>query len=262
MRIGLVTGRDFTEQDDLKSQRVVILNETAARRFWPGQNPLGRKLTGRGQEATVIGVVKDGKYRALNEPPRPFMYLSYQQGVWDLNLGVAVRTIGNPLELATTLRREVRALDTGVEVWALISGEDFTQAAFLPQRMATVLLVILGAVAVALAVIGIYGVMAYDVNQRTHEIGVRMALGAKVTDVICLVLGKGLTLAALGTAAGLAGAIALTRLLASFLYGVSPFDFATFGGITLSLGLVSLLACYIPARRAASVDPMVALRYE
>ena len=173
-----------------------------AKRFWPGLDPVGRKFTiwGGQRELTIIGVAKNGKYRFLNEPPKPFMYFAYQQGVWDLNLGVALRTEGNPLTFASALRKEIHALDPGVEVWASIAMTDFIQAAFMAQRIVSTLLAALGVVALVLAAMGIYGVMAYVVSQRTHEFGIRLALGASAGRVIQLVLSQGMRLAALGLA--------------------------------------------------------------
>jgi len=228
MQIPLLEGRDFTEQDDEKSSLVGIINETMAKRFWPGQNPVGRKFHMWRGDVTVVGMVKAGKYRSLNEPPKCFFYLAYQQGVWDLNLGVGVRTEGDPRLFAQVLRDRVHALDPGVEVWALLTMVDYVQAAFLAQRITSIMLTGLGLVALILAAMGIYGVMAYVMNQRTHEIGIRMALGARIRDVIGLVLQEGLWLTGWGVLAGLAGALAVTRWLANFLYGVSPFDPLTF----------------------------------
>jgi len=241
---------------------VAIINETMAKRFWPGQNPIGRKFTARGVSRTVIGIAKAGKYRSLNERPQGFMYLPYQQGVWDRNLGVAIRTEANPASLAGVLRRDIRALDAGVEAWAMLTMADYVQAAFLAQKIAATLLIALGMVALALAAMGIYAVMAYVVSQRTREFGVRMALGAQAGDVLKLVMSQGLLLAALGLGVGLLGALVVTRLLTSFLYGVNPFDPAVFAGVAALLALVALAACYLPARKATRVDPMITLRYE
>lgn len=262
--IRLLAGRDFTDQDDDAQARVAIINETMAKRFWPGQDPVGRKFSiwGGSRELTVVGVARDGKYRFLDEPPKSWVYFAYQQGSADMNLGVALRTDGNPVTFANTLRAEIRALDPGVEVWTVIPMADYVQAAFMPQRIVSTLLVALGFVALVLAAMGIYGVMAYVVSQRTHELGVRMALGAQAGDVLRLVLGQGMRLAASGTVVGLAGALALARLLTNFLHGVSPFDPATFVVVALGLTIVTLLACMLPAWRATRVDPCEALRYE
>jgi ABC-type antimicrobial peptide transport system permease subunit len=182
--------------------------------------------------------------------------------VWDLNLGVALRTEGNPLTFAGALRREVHALDPGIEMWNSIAMTDFVQAAFLGQKIVSTLLAALGMVALVLAAMGIYGVMAYVVSQRTHEMGIRLALGASAQRVIQLVLSQGMKLTAWGLALGLIGAVALSHSLTNFLYGVSPFDLLTFVGVVLTLAAVSLAACFVPAWRAARVDPMTALRSE
>jgi predicted permease len=262
MKIPLLAGRDFTEQDDEKAPRAAIINETMAKRFWPGQDAVGRKFKENGRITTVVGVAKDGKYRSLNEPPRCFFYLPYRQGVWDMNLGICVRTAGDPAMLAGALQREIHQLDSRVEIWATLPMTDYIQAAFVAPALASRLLSWLGVVALTLAAMGVYGVMAYVVSQRTQEFGVRMALGAGAPDVLRLVLKEGLVLASSGIAVGLALALIVTRLLASFLYGVSPFDLVTFVGVPVMLGIVTLLACWLPAHRATRVDPMTALRAE
>jgi predicted permease len=262
LKIPLLAGRDFTDQDDATRARVAIINETMARRFWPGQDPLGRTFTiwGGQRELTVIGVVKDGKYRFLQEAPKPFVYFAYQQGAWDLNLGIAVRTEAEPLAFAGTLRQAIRAVDPGVEVWALLAMTDYIQAAFLGQRIVSTLLTALGLVALFLAAMGIYGVMTYLVSQRTHEVGIRLALGASAGGVMQLVVGEGMRLVGVGLGLGVLGALALSRSLASFLYGLPPFDPVILGTVAVVLTLASLTACLVPAWRAARVDPMVALR--
>jgi predicted permease len=262
--IPLVAGRDFTDADDANRPRVAIINETMARRYWPGQDPVGRKFLvwGGQRELTVVGVAKDGKYRFLSEPPKAFVYFAYQQGVWDLNLGVALRTEGDPLAFAGALRERVHALDPGVELWAVQAMTDFVQASFLPQKIVSRLLVALGTVALVLAAMGIYGVMAYVVSQRTHELGIRMALGATAAAVTRLVLSQGMRLTLFGLGLGLLGAVSLSHLLRNFLHGISPFDPLTFLGVSAVLTAVGLAACAVPAWRAARLEPMTALRQE
>jgi predicted permease len=262
MKIPLVAGRDFTEQDDDRAPGAAIINQTMAMRFWPGQDPIGRKFKEAWRMMTVVGVAKNGKYRSLNESPRCFFYVPYRQGVWDLNLGVCVRTSGDPASLASTLQREIHKLDPRVEVWASMTMTDYIKAAFLAPVLASRLLSWLGIVALALAAMGVYGVMAYAVGQRTQEFGVRMALGAGPVDVLGLIFREGLTLAVAGIAVGLILAVAATRLMAGFLIGISPFDPATFVGVPVLLGAVSLLACWLPARKATRVNPIDALRAE
>ncbi len=262
MRIGMIDGRDFTDQDANPEDWVVIVNEAVARRFWPEESALGRRVSLLGRAATVVGVVKTGKYRSLSEPPKMFVYLPYQQGVWDLNLGVVLRTESDPLGLVGAVREEIRALDGEVEVWATSALEDYVEAAFVAHRMAATLLILLGGVALVLSAMGIYGVMAFVVSQRTHEIGVRMALGAQTGDVLWMVLREGMRLGLVGAGLGLLGTLAVGRLLANFLYGVSPFDPWTFLLVAAVLGGVILLACLLPAQRATRVDPLEALRYE
>ncbi len=210
----------------------------------------------------VVGIARTGKYRSLNEPPRPFFYLPYRQGIWDLNLGICVRTVNDPAMLACALQREIHQLDPRVEVWATLPMTDYIQAAFVAPVLASRLLSWLGLVALTLAAMGVYGVMAYAVGQRTQEFGVRMALGADTGDVLGLIFREGLVLGVAGIAVGLVLAVAATRLMGGFLIGISPFDPATFVGGPVLLGAVTLLACWLPARRATRVDPMVALRSE
>jgi predicted permease len=262
MRIPLVEGRDFTEQDARPDDWVVIVNEVVARRFWAGESAVGRRVTVMGRAATVVGVAKAGKYRSLSEPPKMFVYLPYQQDVRDLNLGVVLRAEKDPQGLIAAVRGEIHALDGEVEVWATGTLTDYIEAAFVAHRMAATLLVLLGIVALVLAAMGIYGVMAFVVSQRTHEIGVRMALGAQSEDVLRLVLREGMRLGLAGVGLGLLGTLAVGRLLSNFLYGVSPFDPWTFLFVAGLLSGVMLAACLVPARRATRVDPLVALRYE
>jgi len=262
MGIPLVAGRDFNDADDAGAQDVVIVNEHFARKFWPGQDPVGRKFLTAGRERTIVGVAKAGKYSQLNEAPKAFFYLPYRQYVPDLDLSIAVRTRTEPLASADLVRQTVRELDPGVDVWGMLPMTGHIQGALFAQRIASDLLSSLGAVALVLAAMGVYAVMAQSVGQRTQEFGVRLALGATAGDVLRLVLSQSMRLVLLGALAGLALAAALTRLLANFLYGVSPFDPLTFLAVPALLGLVALLACWLPARRATQVDPVTALRAE
>jgi predicted permease len=262
LRIPLVAGRDFTDADDATTTPVAIVNEYFAHRFWPGQDAIGRRFRTGGVWRTIVGVAKAGKYNHLDEGPWCFFYLPYQQGVPDLDLSLCLRTSGDPTALANTLRQTMRNLDPGVELRQTMPLAAYSSLVLFPQRMASSLLILLGAVALILAAMGVYAVMAYAVGRRTQEFGVRLALGASRGDILRLVLGQGLVLAGIGVAAGLLLALAGTRFLASFLYGVSPFDAATLVAMPLVLGLVALLACYVPARRATQVDPIIALRAE
>ena len=262
LRIPLVAGRDFTDADDATSAPVAIVNEYFARRFWPGQDAIGRRFRTGGVWRTIVGVAKAGKYNHLDEGPWCFFYLPYQQGVPDLDLSFCVRTQGDPSAFANTLRQTLREMDPGVAVLQTLPLAAHASMVLFSQRMASSLLIILGAAALVLAAMGVYAVMAYAVSQRTQEFGVRIALGASARDVLRLVLGRGLLLAAGGVAAGIVLAFAMARLMAGFLYGVSPFDPLIFLGVPSFLALVALLACYLPARRATRVDPVEALRSE
>jgi predicted permease len=262
LRVPLVAGRDFTDADDAKSERVAIVNEAFAARFWPGRDPLGRRFRTRGEWRTIVGVTRTGKYNRLDEPPWPFYYLPDQQGVSDLDLSLAVRPTGDPNAVARAVVGAVRGLDARVEPLRTLPLRSHVEAVFFPQRMASGLLLLLGAVSLALAALGVYGVMAHAVAQRTQEFGVRLALGATPREVLGLVLGQTLGLTAAGVVSGLVLSLAMARLVAGFLHGVSPFDPATYVAVPVFLAVVGLLASGLPARRATRVDPVVALRYE
>ena len=262
VRLPLVEGRDFMPRDDTNALGAVIVNEAIVRRFWPGQSPVGRRITIFGnREMVVVGVARNAKYRRLNEPASGFFYLPLEQ-FYRPNMNVHVRTAANPLVLADAVRREVRALDASVQPAITVPLSEVTDFAVLTHRVAASVLTVLGATALLLAMMGIYGVMAFTVSQRRREIGIRMALGAAKADVLRLVMTNGARLALLGMAAGLVAAVAMTRLLSSLLVGVGTLDLLTFLNASVLLLAVALLACWLPARRAAKVDPMVALRYE
>lgn len=263
LRIPLVAGRDFTDRDDQNAPPVMIVNETMAAKYWPGLDPIGRKVrTWRG-DATVIGVARAGKYRTLTEAPQTFLYLPYQQGAWDLNLGVVLRApSGDPRALLGTLRQEIAVLDPGVAVWSTLPMAEHVEAAYLGNTIALTLLSALGVLALLLAAMGIYGVMAYTVGQRVPEIGVRMALGARAGDVARMVIRDGLRLLALGLALGTGLAWIFGLVLSRALPGVSATDLPAFLGVAALLTVVAVLACWLPARRAARVNPLEALRAE
>jgi predicted permease len=262
LRLPLVSGRDFTDGDDAKAAKVAIVNEAFAQRFWPGKDPIGRQFRTGDTVRTIVGIAKTGKYNQLNESPWGFFYLPYLQGVSDLDLSLCVRTQGDPSAFSNSLREAIREIDPGVELLQTMPLAVHSGMVLFPQRMASSLLLLLGLVALVLAAMGVYAVLAYAVSQRTQEFGVRIALGANSRDILRLVMGRGLILASAGVAIGIGCALALTRLMVGFLYGVSPFDLGTFVGIPVLLGLIALLACYLPARRATKVDPIVALRAE
>ncbi len=250
----------------------MIVNETLARRFFPGQDPIGRRIRVQSfgpevpaddpsQWLEVVGIARDVRHYGLARPPEPELYFPYRQGPMDL-VCLAVRTTQDPEALGKSLREAVWAIDADQPVLGLMSLERLAAESVTLQRVSTHLIGFFAAVALLLAALGIYGVMAYAVTQRIPEIGVRVALGASARQVLGLVLREGMGLATLGAAVGLAASLALTRLLSSLLFGISATAPASFAGVLLLVATAAFLACFIPARRAMRVDPMVALRYE
>lgn len=261
LRIPILRGRSFTEQDRADSAPVAVIDETLARRHFPGEEPIGKHLSVWGASREIVGVVGEARYGSLGDKPSPHVYLPYTQMTWG-GMTLFVRSGLDPAALTPAIRREVQAIDPDQSLYDVkMLGESLSESVA-PRRHASALLGGFAALALVLAAVGLYGVMAYSVAQRTHELGVRVALGARSADVLKMVLGQGMLLVLIGTVVGLAAAAALTRLIESLLFGVSPTDPATFMVIVLLLVLVSLLACYIPARRATRVDPLTALRYE
>ncbi|MGA9772667.1 MAG: ABC transporter permease [Blastocatellia bacterium] len=263
MGIPLIKGRYFDERDIKGAPEVVIINEELARRFWPDQDPLGKRVQrgGKGPWRTVIGVVRDEKEFSLENEPPITLFHSIEQ----FNIGsryLVARTSSDPVQMSAAVTEEIRALDPELPVYDLSTMQQRLYDALARRRFAMFLLGVFAAFAVVLAAIGIYGVMTYWVNQRTHEIGIRMALGAGRRNILQLVIGQASVLVSVGIAAGLAGAFALTRVMSSLLFGVSATDRFTFIVISLLLGAIALLASFIPARRATRVDPMIALRHE
>ncbi len=260
----LLEGRDFVERGAENNQREAVINEAFAHRFWPGQSAIGKRFSfesAAGPWFEIVGVMRDGKYFSLSEDPTPFVYsnLRLESGNY---LTLVVRTASEPQGLIGSLRTQFQQLDANLPVYGVKTMIEHMDLPLFPARVAATLLGSFGVLALILAAIGIFGVMSYSVSQRTREIGIRMALGANAGAILKLVVGHGLRLIVLGMAIGLAGAFAGTRMMSALLYGVSATDAATFGVIAVLLISVALLACYLPARRAAKVDPMVALRYE
>jgi putative ABC transport system permease protein len=267
MGIPLLSGREFDDRDVRDSTPVVIVNETFVRRFFADEEPLGKRFV-YGQPGpdnnnwiTIVGVVGDMRRTGFDRPVRPETFLPQSQNPSG-TLTIVARSAGDPVALSNTLRSEVWAIDNDQSVYDLKSMDQTLSEMSSQRRFNMLLLGIFAALALTLAAVGIYGVMSYSVAQRTHEIGVRMALGARGTDVLGMVVRRGMVLAFAGIGAGLIGAAALTRLLSSLLYGVSATDPLTFVVIPIVLAAVALGACFVPARRATKVDPMVALRYE
>ena len=263
MGIPLLKGRDFIERDRGDAVRVGIINETMARRFWPDEHPLGKHLRIDDNDpwTEIVGVVADVKHLGLDSQSRPEFYVPYFKDPWPF-MTVVVHSGSGTTSLANAMRNEVWAVDKDLPVPDIKSMEQLLSDSVARRRFNMLLLGIFGGVALVLAAVGIYGVMSYSVTQRTHEIGIRMALGANQSAVLKLVVGQGMTLALVGVGIGLAAAFALTRVLTSLLFAVGATDPATFVILSTLLAGVALAACLVPARRAMKVDPMTALRYE
>ena len=262
--IPLLRGRDFNAQDREGAPGVVIVNETFAKRYFPNQDPLGQRVSLNGAQGPwleVVGLARDGKYVTLGEAPAPFLYQPLQQR-HESGMVLLVRTNGDPAEIIPAVRREVQTIERNLPLANARLMTEMLSTSLFPARMGAVLLGVFGLLALVLASVGLYGVMSYSVARRTKEIGIRMALGAQSTDVLRLVLRESMTLVGAGMLLGLLAAFAATRLLAGFLYGISPTDPAAFIGIAVLLALVAIIASLVPARRAAKVDPLVAFRYE
>jgi putative ABC transport system permease protein len=262
MGIPLRAGRSFNELDVKSAPAVVIIDESLAHREFPGENPIGKHL--RFWKATweIVGVVGGARYWDLSGGPVPHMYFSYLQVNWH-SMSLVVRgQSGDPMQFAAPIRAELAAVDSNQPIHSFKTLKATVSDLVAPQRFTTLLLAGFAVLSALLSAIGIYGVMSYSVTQSTREIGVRMALGAQPGSVLRLVVGKGMVLALTGIAIGLAGSYWLTRLMATLLFEVKPTDAMTFASVSFGLLAVALIACYIPARRATKVDPMVALRYE
>ncbi|MBI2426135.1 MAG: ABC transporter permease [Candidatus Hydrogenedentes bacterium] len=266
LQIPLLQGRDFGPQDQADTVPTVIVNEKMAAAFWPGEDPIGKRLRLSFQEPgdpwkEIVGVVGNVYHQGLDQPYLPEMFVPFSQSLSG-KMTVVARTQGDPYAAIPTIRRLVAEVDPQIPISSAMSMEQIMYTALWQRRFTTILFTILAAVALTLSAIGVYGVINYSVSQRTHEIGIRMALGAQAADVRWLVVRKGLVLALIGVVLGLPLAVALSFVLAGMLYGISHFDPLTFAGVAFLLLLVAASASYLPARRATRVDPMIALRYE
>jgi putative ABC transport system permease protein len=261
--IPLLQGRLFAAEDQAQTPAVVVINQTMAQRYWPNQDPLGKQIKFPSDDsvATVIGVVGDAKQFWLDEEQRPQIYDTYSQdpGIFAT---VVIRTSVEPLSLSEPVRRAIWQVDPDQPLWKVRTVEFLLERSTADRKFLMALMGIFASLALILTILGLYGVISYLVNQRTQEIGIRMALGAQMRDVMGMVLRQGMALVLAGVGLGLAAAWVLTRLIARLLYQVSATDPLTFGSISFLLITVALIACYIPARRATKVDPLVALRYE
>jgi putative ABC transport system permease protein len=268
MQIPLKSGRDFQSHDfDPNAPLVGIINDEMARQYFPNENPLGKRVRWARnptvQWIEIVGVVGDVKHFGLDLPEQPALYSPYTQiNPWKRWMTFAVRTQGDPAAVTQAVKEQIWKVDAQLPITRVQTMNEVAAASFDARRFNMLLLTLFAGLALVLAAVGVYGVMSYAVTQRTHEIGIRMALGAQVGNVMRLVMKSGLAIAMVGVAIGLAGAFALTRLMRTLLFAVEPTDKATFAGVSICLLLIALAACYIPARRAAKVDPLLALRYE
>jgi putative ABC transport system permease protein len=264
MGIPVLQGRSFAQQDDAQAGRVIIINAALARRYFPGESPIGRKIGiyfKNGRQREVVGVVGDAWHTGLDKESPPQVYVPFGQNPSQyLNLVVHSEVESGPLVAA--VRGVVRSIDKDQPIDRITTMPELLSQSVAQPRFYTGLLTSFAVIAFAMASLGIYGVTSFSVTQRTHEFGIRIALGADPRDVLKLALGKGLRLTLIGLAIGLCGSLALTRLMSGLLFGISATDPATFALATLVLTGVALVACYVPARRATRVDPMIALRCE
>jgi putative ABC transport system permease protein len=262
----LVRGRLFTEGDDINTAPVVLIDEALAQRYFANQDPVGHRIKpgGRGSNAplrTIAGVVGNIKTDGFDKPDQPHLYFPILQSP-GYAMAVYLRTESSPTSLTASLREHIRQIDPDLPLFGERTMEDVVSGSLAQRRFAMQVVGLFGVLALLLASVGIYGVMAYSVSQRTREIGIRVALGASSGNILRWVLGQGVTLISIGMATGLIAAFALMRLLRTMLFGVAPTDLITYGGLAVVLGIVALVACYIPARRATKVNPLVALRNE
>jgi putative ABC transport system permease protein len=266
--VSMLQGRDFNERDNKQAPAVIIVNQAFARKFFPNEDPIGKRIkpgistdTDKPAMREIVGVVSDVRNRNLSSELRPGYFLPAAQIPFN-QMTMVVRTTNDPHSVITAVQNEVHAMDRELPVFNVKTMDEYISATVAAPRFNATLLLIFATVALVLTIVGLYGVMSYSVAQRTNEIGIRMALGAQTRDVLRLIVSQGFKLVLLGLAIGLAGAFALMRVIASLLFGVTTKDPLTFAVVAVLLGLVALLACYVPARRATRLDPLSALRYE
>jgi predicted permease len=261
MGIPIVGGREFADSDSQTSRRAAIVNEAMVRRYWGSRPAVGSRIRRGTDEMVVVGVVADIKYRTLDEPPTPFIYFALAQE-YTSSFTLQVRTAGEPLTLVAPVRDALRALDPAVPLADLRPVAGHMEQTFFAQRIGATLLGLMSGLALLLAAIGLYGVIAYAVSQRTQEMGIRLALGARPGALRRMVVAQGIRLVAAGLVVGLAAAFGVAPLMRSVLPGISPIDPVTFLAVPIVLIAVAVAAAWLPARRASGVDPVVALRYE
>ncbi len=258
MGIPLVSGREFTRADNETARPVVVVNQTMMRRFWGGQNPVGKRLQLNGQWLQVVGVARDSKYSSLLEIPKPFFYIPMRQSI--VGQALQIRTSLPVGSVARILAREVKALDANLAPGEVITMREQVYRMSWSNRAAVILLMLFGGIALLLAAVGLYGVISYNVSKSTRELGLRIAVGARPSDLMQRIISYGFALTAAGMVVGGIAALELTRLLGYLLYKVSPRDPLTFASAVAIMTTASLIACVIPARRAMRIDPVRALR--
>jgi predicted permease len=262
LKIPLIQGREFDERDRVGSPLVAITNETLARHLWPEVSPLGQTVIIDNRPRRVVGISKDAELRSVLAPPSPSLYVPFWQNADQVDTRMCIRVAGNPRAMLPLIRREIASVDANVPISEDMSMTEQVNATYMPVLLASDVLLASGGLALFLSATGLYGVLAFAASQRTREIGIRIALGAVRKDVINLVLRQGIALALAGVALGVMLTLLSTRLLATWLYGVAPRDVITFAGSAFLLVAVALVASFIPARRAANVQPIEALRHE
>jgi hypothetical protein len=261
LRLPILQGRAFRYSDDERGDRVAVVNETLARKLAPDGSAVGRIFRFRDASTTVIGIARDAKYATLDETTPPFVYLPIAQA-WQPNQVLIARTAGDPSQLGSSIEQAQRAIDPTLPRPRLTTLRRATGIVLLPQRTAAIVTGALGCIGLLLASVGLYGTMAFSAGRRTREMGIRIALGAEPSTILMLIIREGLGLASLGILFGLALAAAATRLIAGWLFNISPLDLTTFLAMSLVFTIVAVVASYLPARRAASGDPLTALRAE